>query len=202
MDDQELISVEQQGIIDYLKSNLPKYDLVIVSDFGHGMLTNDIIEVLCREARCLAVNVQTNSANLGFNFVTKYRRADLVCIDEREIRLAMHDKQSDLESLVKKIHRQLSCQQVMVTRGPDGAISFRKEGFDSAPALAQTSVDKVGAGDAFFSYVAPCFAIGLPQDLTNFVGNAVGAIAVQIVGNRESVQYVDLMKYITRLLKL
>jgi len=62
-------------------------------------------------------------------------------------------------------------------------------------------VDKIGAGDAFFAFVSPCFAGGLHQDLVSFIGNAVGSLAVQIVCNREPVKFADLVKFITRLLK-
>ena len=48
---------------------------------------------------------------------------------------------------------------------------------------------------------APLAAIGVPQELVLFIGNAVGALAVQIVCNREPVDLVDLKKFITTILK-
>jgi hypothetical protein len=44
--------------------------------------------------------VQTNSANAGFNLVSKYPRADYVSIDEPEIRLAAHEKNLDLKDVM------------------------------------------------------------------------------------------------------
>jgi hypothetical protein len=44
-------------------------------------------------------------------------------------------------------------------------------------------------------------AMKVPQDIVSFIGNAVGALKVQIVCNRAPVDVVDLMKFITRLLK-
>ena len=70
-----------------------------------------------------------------------------------------------------------------------------------APAFSYQIVDKVGAGDAFYAYTAPCFAAGMPQDMMSFVGNAVGSLAVQIICNRGPVKQVDLVKFITRLIK-
>ena len=40
----------------------------------------------------LAVNTQSNSANMGYNLITKYPRADYVCIDAPEARLAVSDR--------------------------------------------------------------------------------------------------------------
>ena len=56
--------------------DIGSYDLVIVTDFGHGLLTKELIDKVSKEARFLAVNAQTNATNFGFNLVTKYRRAD------------------------------------------------------------------------------------------------------------------------------
>ncbi|MFH1593956.1 MAG: PfkB family carbohydrate kinase [Candidatus Omnitrophota bacterium] len=186
----------------YLEKVLKGYDLIVVSDFGHGLLSKKLIKLICRKAKYLAVNVQTNSANIGFNLVTKYPRANCVCIDEMELRFATHDKVSNLRTLAKRIYDQLGCGHIIATRGPHGSLSYsRSDGFHESPALSYQVIDAIGAGDAFFSFVAPCFAKGLPQDLVSFIGNAVGSLAVRIVCNREPVSYVDLVKFITRLLK-
>lgn len=201
-DDSIVTDKAEEQILDTLKSNIDNYDLVIVSDFGHGMFSPKIMNYVCENAKCLAINVQSNSANSGFNIVTKYDRADLVCIDEKELRLATRDKSSSLQVLMKQIKEELSCELIIVTRGAEGSMSYsEKEGFLSCPSLVEQGIDKIGAGDAFFAFVAPCFAANVQQKLLNFIGNAVGALAIQIVGNRESVKYVDLAKFITRLLK-
>src|SRR5207245_857972 len=68
-------------------------DVVIATDFGHGLLAPSSIDLLTRAAPFLAVNCQSNSANLGFNLITKFPRADYVCIDAPEARLATGDRQ-------------------------------------------------------------------------------------------------------------
>ena len=66
----------------------PEYDVVIAADFGHGIIAKSSIEALTKNSRFLAVNTQSNSANLGFNLITRYNRADYICIDLPEARLA------------------------------------------------------------------------------------------------------------------
>lgn len=150
----------------------------------------------------IALNVQTNSANLGFNLVTKYPRADCVCIDEMELRFATHDKFSDLRTITKKMYQKSGCKHIIATRGPFGSLSYSEpEGFHETPAFSYRVVDAIGAGDAFFAFVAPCFAAGMPQDLVSFIGNAAGSLAVQIVCNKEPIRFEDMAKFITRLLK-
>ncbi|RME60459.1 MAG: hypothetical protein D6780_03350 [Candidatus Dadabacteria bacterium] len=166
------------------------------------MLTPKIINLLCEKAKTLCVNAQTNSANLGFNLITKYPRADLVVIDLKELRLAVHDKHSNIKTLVTKLAENFNCETIMVTRGQEGSLCYaREKGFFECPALTPHTVDKVGAGDAFFSYAAPCYGVGVEEGVLSFIGNAAGAIAVHIVGNREPVKYADFVKFVTRLLK-
>lgn len=202
IEDRDIDRAQEIGVIKKLQEIIDRYDLVIVSDFGHGFLTKRIIDLICSKARYMAVNVQTNSANTGFNLVTKYPKADCVCIDEMELRFATHDKFGDVRKLSKQIYQQMGCQQIIATKGPYGSICYSQEyGFHETPAFSSTVIDAIGAGDAFFAFVAPCFASGMSQDLVSFIGNAVGSLAVQIVCNRGPVNFVDLSKFITRLLK-
>jgi bifunctional ADP-heptose synthase (sugar kinase/adenylyltransferase) len=202
IDDEEIPPVLQGAIHKHLRKVISKYDLVVVNDFGHGLLTGEIIDFVAHNSKYLAVNVQTNSANIGFNLVTKYPCADCVCVDEAEMRYATHDRYGDLRSHAKQIYELLKCKHIVTTRGSSGALSYSASGgYVETPAFSYRVVDAIGAGDAFFAFVAPCFAVGLPQDLVSFIGNAVGSLAVQIVCNREPVKLEDLLKFITRLLK-
>ncbi|MFI5205384.1 MAG: PfkB family carbohydrate kinase [Candidatus Paceibacterales bacterium] len=202
MKDNDIAKREEFNIARHLEKVISDYDLVVVSDFGHGVLTKRLIDLICAKAKYLAVNAQTNSANIGFNMVTKYPRANCVCIDELELRFAAHDKFNDLRELAKNVYNQIGCEHIIATRGAQGSLSYSKEhGFHETPAFSYRVVDAIGAGDAFFAFVAPCFAGGMPQELVSFIGNAVGSLAVQIVCNREPVRTVDLIKFMTRLLK-
>jgi len=202
MKDDDIPNQEEIKILKHLEKTIRNYDLVIISDFGHGLLTKKIIKFICSKARYLALNVQTNSANIGFNLVTKYPHANCVCVDEMELRFATHDRFSDLRAHAKKIYHQLRCEYIIATRGQNGSLCYSKDvGFHESPAFSYRVIDAIGAGDAFFAFASPCFAGGLPQDLVSFIGNAVGSLAVQIVCNREPVKLVDLIKFITRLLK-
>jgi len=176
--------------------------MVLVADFGHGLITPKITKLLSKKANFLAVNVQTNSANLGFNLVTKFPKADYICIDEPEIRLACHDKYSNLEQLITNISKKLKCDNIIITRGHRGSLGYsRKRGFYQVPVFSTEVVDRIGAGDAYFSITAPCAYSNHPIETIGFIGNAVGAMKVLIVGNRSSVEQGPLLKYITTLLK-
>jgi len=192
----------EKEICRYLNSRLKDFDMVLVTDFGHGLITPRLVEVLCRKSNFLAVNVQTNSANLGFNLITKFPRADYVCIDEPEIRLACHDRGGPLENLILEISSKLKCGKTIITRGHQGSVTYsKKEGFSRIPVFSKEIVDRIGAGDAYISVTSPCAFNRLPMETVGFIGNAVGAMKVLIIGNRSSVEPVPLFKYITALLK-
>lgn len=202
MNDSFISSNLETKIINKLEKIIKNYDVVMVADFGHGIITQRIIDQLCSKSKYLSINVQTNGANAGFNLVVKYPEANCVCIDEMELRFAAHDRFGDVRSLSKKIYNQMGCDHIIATRGPSGSICYSQgDGFHETPAFSDKIVDTIGAGDAFFAFISPCFASGMSQDIVSFIGNTAGSLAVQIVCNREPVSSVDLIKFITRLLK-
>ena len=188
---------------DWVESKIEGYDAVIVNDFGHGMINSRLIDIVCRKAKFLAVNAQTNSANRGFNLVTKYSRADLICIDEPEARLATMERYAPIEAVVRdKLEKRIDCHTFIVTHGKLGSIVYTpKGGVKRIPALIGEAIDTIGAGDAFFALAAPLVARGSDPFLAAFIGNAVGAMKVKIVGQRHQITKPEILKYLSTLLK-
>ena len=192
----------QSDLRAHLQAVIADYDVVLVTDFGHGMLDRDTIALLTQTARFLAVNTQANSLNLGYNVISNYPRADYVCIDQEELRLAARDRLTPVPELIPEIAAQVDAAAVNVTLGTHGSLSYRRaQGMTAVPVFTSEVVDSIGAGDAYLAITAPCVAAGFAADLIGFIGNCVGALAVQIVGNKESVEPTALFKFITTLLK-
>lgn len=200
-DDTPLNAKEQSGLDGHLKSVLPDYDVVICLDYLHGLISIETAALLAKHAKFLAVNTQTNAANVGYNPVTRYPRADYVCIDEPEMRLAMLDRKGPVDSLLVQVAQKLASPKAIGTRGHRGCLAYEAgRGLFPVPVLSRKVVDAVGAGDAFLAVTAPLVAAGLPMELVGFIGNVVGSQAVMIVGNRESVESAPLLKAIKALL--
>lgn len=203
MDDTPLspsINEELRGVI---ADRLDHFDVVVVTDFGHGLLGDEIISLLCEKAPFLCVNTQSNSANHGYNLITKYSRADYICIDGPEARLATRQKYAELSTIVGELlPKAISCPNIIVTQGKHGCLTHQDgQGVLRVPALTNTIIDTVGAGDAFFAVTAPMVAAGASMQDIGFLGNAAGAMKVGIVGHRASVEKTPLMKFMTALLK-
>ena len=134
--------------------------------------------------------------------LSKYSHADYVCVHEGEIRLDTRDRSEPLEPLVEAVARRLGCSSVMITRGKHGSLLYREgEGFSSCPALALRVVDRLGAGDAVLAISALCAASGAPAEVCSFVANVIGSQAVNILGNRTSIDRVSVLKTVESLLK-
>ncbi|VVB95761.1 FAD synthase [uncultured archaeon] len=189
-------------VINYLKSTISEYDLVLISDFGHGFITNNIINAIKDFSKIFAVNTQTNAANAGFNMITKYNNPNFVCLDEIEVRLGTQDRFGDIEDIAKKLSNMLNADGLIVTLGKKGSIGVNSANeINRTPVFSTKVIDTVGAGDAFFAFAAPCFAHGMPLNLVSFIGNAAGALAVQIVGNKKPVEKYELLEFINAMLK-
>jgi sugar/nucleoside kinase (ribokinase family) len=91
---------------------------------------------------------------------------------------------------------------MIVTHGQHGCVTCERDGaLHTIPAVARRVIDTVGAGDAFLSVTAPLVAAGGALDHVGFIGNVVGALKVEIVGHRQAVDKVGLVKSLTGLLK-
>ncbi|MDQ3000915.1 MAG: PfkB family carbohydrate kinase [Fibrobacterota bacterium] len=193
---------ESKALCDKLKEVLPLVDVVIVTDYGHGMIGPEAVELLCREAPFLAINTQVNAGNRGYNTVSKYSRADFICVSEQEIRLEVRNRLESLNDIVEKISKSMACDNILITRGEKGSLGFNsRDGFFEIPAFRSNTVDRVGAGDAVFGLTSLCVAQNAPMEMVGYIGNVVGAQAVGTVCNRDSIDKVQLLKSITHMLK-
>ncbi|MDP3733880.1 MAG: PfkB family carbohydrate kinase [Nanoarchaeota archaeon] len=189
----------EQEIIAFLEKELSNYDLVIVGDFGHGFISKNIIKVLEEKSPYLAVNVQTNSANVGFNYVTKYNKPSFISMDGTELMFAVGERSHDYPPLIKKLHHIKGYSQFLVTLGKHGAAYFDHGTIHSAPAFVTKITDIVGAGDAVFSVASLLSLSRCPAKLMPFIANCVGGIAVNIMGNRHSVTKEEIISFVEKL---
>ena len=201
--DDALIDAETEArLLGELDDIIDGYDVVIMADYGHGMMTPSAIEKLIDRSSFLAVNTQANAGNRGFNTVSKYDRADYVCLNGGEVQLEMRMRQTGFKDMIGDLRNQISCDRYTVTRGRAGSLHFDpKEGFVEAPALAIRVTDRVGAGDAVLAVTSPLVAQGAPWDIIAFLTNLAGAEMVAELGTSRSIDRAALSKHITSIMK-
>ncbi|MDE5779578.1 MAG: adenylyltransferase/cytidyltransferase family protein [Lachnospiraceae bacterium] len=173
---------------------IDEYDVVFLCDFGHGLVDEDIMNVIQDRAKFLALNCQTNSTNYGLNIITKYKKADVFTLDQTELKLAYPFYDMTEENALKKLAQHLGARG-WLTRGSMGAYGVEGDMLMQCPAFTLDIIDTIGAGDAFYSVASLYVAAGASVELGMFMGNIAGALATNIVGNKESLEKANVLKY-------
>ena len=187
-------------ILDFLKKNLSRFDMVIISDFGHGLLSQEIREYLSSSGKFIALNCQINGGNQGYNFITKYNRADFVSLNEYELRFPFQDKDSDIIVPITKLKDYLNLNKINITLGKYGS-AYYNDGLYTVSSFTQEAVDTIGAGDAVLALTSMLAYKDTDPILIPFFGNCIGALAVKIMGNTRTIDSIELRKFISYIIK-
>ena len=199
---EELEPEQTNELMDALSDLAKDVDLILVCDFGNGMINQTIRNHLSGLEPFLAINAQVNSGNRGYNVVTHYSRADYICMNEPELRLTCRSKTASVEDMGWSTLENLRAKFLSCTKGTKGVSFFEKGvGESMVPALSQKVVDRVGAGDAYFGTSAVCLAKGISPVMAPFLGSLAASLNVQVVANKEAFTLGDLKKYIMAIMK-
>lgn len=186
----------QEKIEARITAEISKADVVLLADFGHGLLQPRIRQLLQETAPFLALNCQTNSNNHGFNIISRqYRRADAFSLDEQEMMLSCGHRHLDFPSELESLRRHLQSSYAWLTRGAVETIGIcNDQPHCLCPPLERDVTDTIGAGDAFFSVAGLAAARRLPVAMSTFLGQLAGAQAVRTVGNAQPISKQRLLK--------
>ncbi len=202
MNDAGLPEAEDQLLAKWLKKQMPKYDLIIAADFGHGAISGELAKTIAEHAPFLAVNTQANAGNRGYHVISRYPRLDFGSLAGHELKLAMRNELDHERNMTHKLAIRLQCKKFVSTLGRRGCLVWGKdEDLLGIPAFASKVVDRVGAGDAFFSIASLAARLDVPNEVLGFLGNIVGAEAVEIIGNKKPIDKMRIKKHITAILK-
>ena len=186
-----------------LKKIIKKFDLVIVSDYGHGFISKKSANIICKNSKFLALNAQVNAANTGYHSMRNYKNVNCVIINERELRHELRDKNSSVESLQKELAYKQNIKFLIVTKGSQGSVLFSKNNnkYIYAPAFSDKVVDKIGAGDTMLSIIALCLNKKLNLNLSMLIASLAAGESVKNIGNKYSTDKVSLLKSIESIIK-
>ncbi|MBR3601198.1 MAG: adenylyltransferase/cytidyltransferase family protein [Lachnospiraceae bacterium] len=191
----------KESFQEQLKIVLKDYDVVFLCDFGHGLIDEKTQQIIEENAKYLVLNCQTNSTNHGMNIITKYNRADAFTLDQKELQLAypmfVFDEHEALKSLSDKLGG-----SGWLTRGAKGALGIQNQEIQECPAFTLTVKDTIGAGDAFFAVAGLYVASGQKNDMGLVMGNIAGALGANIVGNKDRIEKVNVLKYASTLMNV
>jgi D-glycero-beta-D-manno-heptose-7-phosphate kinase len=170
------------AILTYVQDSLESIDGVIVSDYGKGIITLELMEgiraLLGRRPIPLMVDPKIQNMDL-------YREVTMITPNNQEASMMSGIPIEDESSLLAAGQRLLElcrCQMGLVTRGEAGMTLFQQ----NAPALhiptvARRVFDVTGAGDTVISTITVAMLAGLsPADAAVLANIAAGIVVGEI----------------------
>ena len=186
--------------INSLIKKFKKYDLLLITDFGHGMLNQKIIDLL-KKSKYVVANSQLNAINKGYHDLKRFKGVDCMVINESELRYEMRDQNNKIETLMKKLKKDLKLNKLILTRGAKGVISLNKQDkFYYCGAFSDRVIDKVGSGDCLMSIISLFSSVKSDEYLSLLTGLATSE-AVQNFGNGKIANKNLILKSIKHIMK-
>ena len=203
LNDDNLNINQEKELKKILSDKIKDFDLVIVVDYGHGFINENISKFISKNSNFLSLNAQINSSNSGFHSFNKYPKCNSVVINESELRHEMRSREGNLENLMVSLSKNLSSQFVVVTRGTQGAIIYNKKSkkFKQCPAFASKIVDKVGSGDAMLPIISLALEENIDENLSLLLGSLAAAQSVESISNSKRVSKQEILKTFHHALK-
>lgn len=171
-------SVEK--IINTLSGNISNYDVVILSDYGKGVLTEELCQSIIKLAKEENVKVLVDPKGSDFS---KYKGAYLLTPNKKEAILAtgieINDKVS-LKSALIKLKAECDLGLSLITLSEDGIATYDSE-VKVFPTVAKEVFDVTGAGDTVIASIA--FALSAEkniEDTAAFANLAAGVVVGKI----------------------
>ncbi len=166
-----------------IANNFEHVDLVIVSDYGKGVITEKLMSFLRQLSedfrRPLLVDPKIKNAHI-------YRGATYITPNHKEAENMTSIKILDNKSLCEagnSLMKILDCDAVIITRGEKGMSIFEKNGrVTDIPAIAREVYDVTGAGDTVIGVMGLGLAANLNLLQSAFLANVAAGIVVGEIG--------------------
>ncbi|MCR4755394.1 MAG: D-glycero-beta-D-manno-heptose 1-phosphate adenylyltransferase [Lachnospiraceae bacterium] len=166
-----------------LKTEIPKYSLIILSDYLKGFLTEKITAKVIKLANEYSVPVLVDAKDTN---ISKYRGAMLLKPNRRELSHLTKmsaDTFDDAVAAATVLCKNASCKYVLATLGADGMILCDESGLIKEIKSAASEVyDVTGAGDTSIAYLAAEISKGKDIETAMLIANYAAGIQVSKVG--------------------
>jgi len=177
------IDEEQEvQIVARFKTELAKFDIVILSDYGKGVLTPTLTQSLI--ALCKDANKKILIDPKGADF-SKYKGATLLTPNKKEaIEASGIDIVDDtsLFSAITKIKKQCALDISLITLSEEGIALF-DETLRTHPTVAREVFDVTGAGDTVIASLGFALASGYDIDASVKFANLAAGVVVGKIGS-------------------
>lgn len=167
----------------FIEKIIPEADVVIVSDYGKGLITKTLMARVVKAAKKQRKIIMADPKGLDYS---KYSGVTLITPNRKEAALAAGVEITNNASLMKagfKIIESSGIEKLLVTCGKDGMALFER---DKKPYKIKTEARQVfdvsGAGDTVIAVLGLCVASGASFRAAASVANTAAGIVVGKVG--------------------
>jgi bifunctional ADP-heptose synthase (sugar kinase/adenylyltransferase) len=179
-----------------------EFDLVIFSDPNFCGLSGGVLACPRNFAKASAVKVCFDQDGWEQKGRQEGSKVDFAWVNDAERGLTGNQQYRDVSSLKNWLLEKVNCRVLMLPNHAEGSVWYLSEDeIIEVPDLSSSQIGRAVRDKLRFSFSAAFLALGMNLELSGFVASAAGAICSQSAG-RCSVGYVDLIKYLTRLLKI
>ena len=119
--------VIEEKVIMQLEDSAKNANGIIISDFEYGVITPNVLKKIIELAEKYKLYLFGDlqcSSQIGS--IMKFKGFSLLCPNEREARIALHEKNLDLEALSLKIIKETNADKLIMKLGSDGFIAYEK----------------------------------------------------------------------------
>ncbi len=179
---QEIGKGAEEKITAALERQLPDVDILLLSDYGKGVLGDTFTQRIIATARKRGIKVLVDPKGRDYS---KYRGATLVTPNKKEASEATGIEISDETALKEagfRLKEELDLDMAMITLSEEGMAIF-DESMRKIPTVAKEVYDVTGAGDTVLSTLGYVLACGGQIDEAARIANAAAAVVVGKLGS-------------------
>ena len=172
-------------IMDQLRAEIPDHDVLILSDYAKGLISQAFVTALRQvlDAQQHPVTVLVDPKPQHFSL---FQQADLLTPNLKETSESVNMPARTPEEILaagREIFRKYHCRQLLSTLGPLGmALFLSPEEVWHIPTVARDVFDVTGAGDTVIAAIGLALAAGLPLLEACILANCAAGIVVGKVG--------------------
>lgn len=181
----DMTAVEADSFTSALRERTAQADAVLVSDYGYGIVTPDLVNVVTGEAAGRPVTLDSRYDLLRYSKVTAATPNEEEAASAAGISLWDSDDGAPLRQVAQTLQRSLDCEAVLITRGSRGMALHQRGGDDPMliPVYGTDQVaDVTGAGDTVIATFTLALAAGSSFAEAAKLANYAGGIVVMKMG--------------------
>ena len=167
-----------EAIDKYCTSVIENIDIIIISDYNKGIVTDSMVKLLIDRARVNNIKVIIDPKKLDFS---NYKNAHIITPNLSELERAASIKikdDSQLESVCKALIKEHNFEFILATKSEKGMSLIGNDSVFHIDPIFVENPDVSGAGDTVVATLASCLALGMDVNEAAKIANMSASIVV------------------------